>query len=324
MCEIKGERVLLSTSAFIQEMIPLYLMGVIGFLGRKSNILNTHANGVMTQLMLYITLPALIIFSLHTDFSVKLIIEFFWLITMSIFVLFVSVWLAFLLRKRAKLPSKQKNVYESLIIFGNQGFIWFAVSYIVLGDQGIIYLTFFNIIYLILIWTYGIYLFTKKEKMIDWKVLFLNPGIIATMVGLVILFSPIHLPFIMIDTLETVGKVTIPLSMLLIGSMIADISLQEMKQFSNNIYIWLAALYKLLIIPLCLCLFFFLDAPFSLLVIAVLTAGMPSATTTSVYAQKFGADTAFSSFGVMISTLLCVVTIPMLYIFLQWLNASVF
>jgi len=311
---------LLSTSAFIEAMIPLYIMAFIGFIGRKVTILKESANQVMTQLMLYITLPALILFSLNTDFSIRLLIDFSWLVSMSFFILFISVVVAFLLRRRALLPANQKSVYESLIIFGNQGFIGFALSYILMGDKGIIYLTLFNICYLVLIWTYGIHLFTKKEKVVHWRILFLNPGILATLIGLCILFLPFSLPSVIINTMEDVGKMTIPLSMILIGSMLADIRLQDMRQYFKNIYVWIAALYKLLIIPLFLLVFLFLNVPFPLLTIAVLTAAMPSASTTSVYAQKFGGDTAFSSFAVLLSTLLCIITIPFLYSLLQWLH----
>lgn len=310
---------MLSTSAFIQAMIPLYLMGVVGLVARKMKVLSNHANQVMTQLMLYITLPALILFSLNTEFSIELIIDFFWLVTMSIFILSISIIIAYMLRKKAILPNNRKGVYESLIVFGNQGFIGFAVAYILMSDQGIIYLTFFNICYLILIWTYGIHLFTKGGRAVNWKLLFLNPGILATLTGLAILFLPFTLPIVVINTLEDIGKVTIPLSMLLIGSMIADIPRKEIMHFINNGYIWLAACFKLLLLPLFLFIFLFISVPFPLLTIAVLTAGMPSASTTSVYAQKFGGDTSFASFGVMHSTLLCVLSIPVLYLALHWL-----
>ncbi|WP_068676094.1 AEC family transporter [Oceanobacillus sp. Castelsardo] len=308
-----------STSAFLQAMVPLYIMALIGFTSRKVNILTSHANQVITQMMLYITLPALILYSLHTDFSKDILIDFAWLLTMSIFILSISVFIALLLRRKAALPMKQKSVYESLIIFGNQGFIGFAISYILMGEQGIIYLTLFNICYLILIWTYGIYLFTKSEQSINWKALFLNPGILSTLVGLLMLFLPFNWPVSLLDTFESVGKMTIPLSMILIGSLLADIKLHELHQYSINVYIWIAAGFKLLILPLFLFIFLFFQVPYPLIIIAVLTSAMPSASTTSVYAQKFGGDASFASFGVLLTTLLCILTIPLLYWLLQWL-----
>lgn len=310
--------VLLSSSAFLLSMVPLYVMSLIGFLGRKIGMLQANTNQVITQLMLNITLPALILFSLQTTFSRELLTDFLWLVFMSTFILGVSVYTAAWLRKRAKLPIEQKTVYESLIIFGNQGFIGFAVSYIILGNQGIIYLTFFNICYLILIWTYGIYLFKKTEKSIEWKALFFNPGILSTIIGLIMLFLPFNWPEPLLETFETVGKMTIPLSMLLIGSLLAEINLQDLKKYSKNLYIWIAASFRLLILPMFLFLFLLFPVSFPLLIIAVLTSAMPSASTTSLYAQKFGGDAAFASFGVIVTTVLCIFTIPLLYSLLQW------
>ncbi|WP_432360382.1 AEC family transporter [Sporosarcina sp. UB5] len=312
---------MLSTSTFIQAIVPLYVIAFIGFLGRKREILNAYANQVITQLMLYITLPALILYSLHTTFSKEMVTDFAWLVAMSIFILSISVILGAWLRRKAKLPMTQKTVYESLIIFGNQGFLGFAIIYIVLEEQGIMYLTLFNVCYLLLIWTYGIHLFTRSGQSVNWKAFVFNPGILSTLVGLVLMFLPYSWPSSLVTTFDLVGKMTIPLSMLLIGSLLADIGWRQLQQYVKNKYIWVAASFKLLILPLFLLLFLFLQVPYSLLIVALLTAAMPSASTTSVYAQKFGGDASFASFGVMLSTLLCMLTIPLLYSLLQWLQS---
>ncbi|RKJ26975.1 AEC family transporter, partial [Butyricicoccus sp. 1XD8-22] len=152
-----------SISLLLQELLMLYGIAILGFIARRRGILNENANNVLTQLILYITLPALILFSLDVSFSFSLVKEFFWLVLMSIYVLVLSILLANWMRRNAKLSTKQASVYEGMIIFGNQGFIGYAVIYILFGDQGIIYLTIFNICYLLLIWSYGMYLFCKSN-----------------------------------------------------------------------------------------------------------------------------------------------------------------
>src|SRR5699024_3801262 len=189
---------MLPTGAFVQSLIPLYMMLLIGFIGIKLRILHTNTNQVVTQLLLYITLPALILYSLNTSLSGDILIDFFWLITMSLFNISTSIFVAAWLRKKSKLPGERKAVYESLIIFGNQGFIGFAIIFTLMEEQGIIYLTLFNICYLLLIWTYGIYLFTKNETRIKWKLLLLNPGILSTLIGLIVLFSPYRWPHLFV------------------------------------------------------------------------------------------------------------------------------
>ncbi|MBU8789195.1 AEC family transporter [Oceanobacillus caeni] len=303
-----------SLSAFMQEMLVLYGVAILGFIVRKIGVLNENANDVLTQLILYITLPALILYSLDISFSATLLKEFMWFIMMSAYILAISCFLAYWMRKSSQLPEKQKSVYEGLIIFGNQGFIGYAVSYILLGEQGVVYLTIFNICYLVLIWTYGIYLFSRSKESIDWKKIFLNPGILSTLTGLVIFLLPIRWPTVVSVGLESVGKMTIPLSMMLIGILIANVKNSTFILLMKNTYIWKSSLTRLIIIPLLLLPFAALPVPFQVFLIAVLVSGMPSAPTISLYSQRYGGDTYFASMGVLLTTALCIITIPLLYI----------
>lgn len=307
-----------SAGAFLQEMLILYGIAILGYIVRKKGILNDNANDVLTQLILTVTLPAMILFSLDISFSFTIVKDFLWLILMSAYILGLSIFIASWMRRRSKLPEKQKCVYEGLTIFGNQGFIGYAVSYVLLGEQGIVYLTIFNLCYLILIWTYGIYLFNKRKVTVSWKSIFLNPGILSTLSGLVIFLLPIRLPEMISTGLESIGKMTIPLSMMMIGILIANVKMKEAFIFMKNIYLWKSAFVKLLLIPILLLPFAGLSVPFPLITIAVLVSGMPSAPTISLYSQKYGADTAFSSFGVLLTTLLCVFSIPFLYMLLNF------
>lgn len=308
----------MSSGIFLQEMFVLYLIALLGFLAKKIGVLNEYANDVLTQLILYLTLPALILFSLDISFSFTLMKEFLWLIMMSIYILFISSFLAYWMRKQSKLPEKQKAVYEGLTLFGNQGFIGYAVSFILLGEQGIVYLTMFNLFYLIHIWTYGIYLFSRNKNLVNWKYIFLNPGIISTIIGLIIFLLPVSFPHVISKGLKSVGKMTIPLSMMIIGSLIAEMKDENYFLSLKNRYLWKSAFIKLFFIPLCL-LPFTLLVPFPLMVIAVVVSGMPSAPTISLYAQKYGADSFFASLGVLITTILCIVTLPLLYFILDFI-----
>src|SRR5690625_4520086 len=117
----EGEIVLLSTGAFLQAMIPLYIMSLIGFTSRKMKILNSHANQVITNLMLYITLPALILFSLNISFSMELFSDFIWLFSMSLFILSMFVLIGAWMRAKrseehtSELQSRGHLVFRLLL-----------------------------------------------------------------------------------------------------------------------------------------------------------------------------------------------------------------
>src|SRR5690625_7476729 len=106
-------------------MIPLYIMSIIGFTARKIKILNTHANYVITQLMLYITLPALILFSLNLTFSLDLLSTFVWLILLFFFVIILSILVGMLLSLMFFIPLNIKTFLECLFIFINLDYIRF-------------------------------------------------------------------------------------------------------------------------------------------------------------------------------------------------------
>ncbi|MFJ5762722.1 hypothetical protein ACIQAA_27055 [Neobacillus sp. NPDC093182] len=84
--------------------------------------------------------------------------------------------------------------------------------------------------------------------------------------------------------------------------------------------LWRMATAKLLMIPLLLNPFLALSIPFPLVVIAGLVSGMPSAPTISLYGQKYGADSFFASIGVLVTTVLCMMTIPFLYFILNLIS----
>src|SRR5690625_671683 len=94
--------------SFILEMFVLYGMAILGFMTKKMKLVQKDSDHVLTKLILYITLPALILYSLNVHFSVDLLKNFVWLIIMSIYILFFTCLLAYRMRKKAKLSSERK------------------------------------------------------------------------------------------------------------------------------------------------------------------------------------------------------------------------
>lgn len=305
-------------SGLMQEMVLLYSFALVGYIVFKCKVLNKNSHDVLSSIILKITLPCLIIYSLDKPFEIGMLKEFIYLLLLSIYILTVSVVLASWMGSRMKGGKKKRSSYESLIIFGNQGFIGYAVVYTLFGEDGIIYVVIFNIFYLILIWTYGIYLFNKDSDAFTYKKLF-NTGLISTLLGIILLLLPFSLPLLMTNMLGEIGYMTIPLSMIMIGSLIATVKGKELIAIMKNPYIWLAVLAKLILIPLLFFPFlFFLPCP-QLFIIACVVSAMPSATSTSLYAQQFEGDVQFASVGVALSTMISLATIPAFILLLTFL-----
>ncbi|MFK4998434.1 AEC family transporter [Bacillus sp. N9] len=199
--------------------------------GSEKGVLNGHSTEVLTRLILSLTLPFLILYTMGEPYDINIAGNLFWLIPISAFILTLSCVIALLIRKSLKLPENRQSVFEGLIVFGNQGFIGFAIISSLFPDKGALYVTLFNLPYLILIWTYGIYLFVGKKRVVQWSMIFLNPGILSTFIGLCIFVLPIHLPATVSNILKSVGIMTIPLSMLVIGAFVANINVKNLYSF---------------------------------------------------------------------------------------------
>lgn len=303
--------------SFLQEMLVLYAIGLVGFLACKKEILNQHTVQVLTQLILSITLPFLILHAMGQPYQFKMTGTLFWLIPISVFILFLSILLAILLRKTLNLPADRKQVFEGLIIFGNQGFIGFSLLSSIFPEQGPLYVSLFNLPYLILIWTYGIYLFVGNKETIPWKKIFFNPGILATLIGLAVFLLPFHWPATLAAIFQTVGSTTIPLSMLLIGALLANMNfhLHLLKERA----LWIVTAARLLVIPLLLFPLIWLNLPFPILATAILVSATPAAPTIALYAGTYGGDVNLAAVGSAWTTLLSIVTIPSLYLLLSYI-----
>src|SRR5690554_583991 len=124
-------------SLFLQEFAVLYFIAFIGYVATKTKILKINSEKVFMQVILYVTLPALIIYSMDFPLTNTIASHFVLLICLSIIALVFATILAYLLNKKMKLGPLREGVFQSLIIFGNQGFIGYAVLFLLFGEIGI-------------------------------------------------------------------------------------------------------------------------------------------------------------------------------------------
>src|SRR5699024_4731271 len=134
------------------------------------------------------------------------------------------------------------------------------------------------LIYFILIWTYAIYIMNPEGLPVSKRMfIFKNPGFLATMLGFTLFIFPIQIPLFIMEPIATIGKMTVPLSMIMIGMMISTITFSKVLSYMKDIFVYLAVLIRLLIYP---SLFFLplliFHIPFEIFMIACLLSATPS------------------------------------------------
>lgn len=297
----------------INQVATLFLLILVGFIIRKLGIINRELNMGLSNLLLYVTLPFSIVTSFNFPFSKTLLsnamIIFLISIAIHLFAIFISKLLFF------KYPAATNRVLRATAVFSNCGFMGFPILEAVYGTQGVFYGSFYVLTFNILIWTAGVFIFTGKKDTMTWRQA-LNPAVIAVIIGLLLFIGSFKLPAPIFNTLEMIGSMTTPLSMLIIGCLLVEIKFSELFSDFASFYVTIIRLIILpLIVMICLGL---MGVKGIILGVPVLATAMPTAALVAVFAEKHGADASLASRAVLFSTIMSIITIPVMIILIQF------
>lgn len=183
------------------------------------------------------------------------------------------------------------------------------------GKIGILYASVFNIPYNFFAWSFGVMLFSREKDSKSLKKVLLNPGILAVFIGVFLFMFSIKLPKPIYSTFKLVGDMTTPLSMIIIGVMISEI---RFKKVFEEASIYYASFIRLILVPaLTFLILSLINADPMLRNIAVAVEAMPAAALSAILAQAHDKKPEFASQAVFITTLLSVVTIPLVLSLLE-------
>ena len=305
----------------LEQSIILFLLIIIGFIARKKNIITDERIKGFSDFVLKITLPLFIIVSMDKDFSKDKIIFSAMILVISVFTYLFKIIISKIFIKYTDVLDIQEGVYRFLIVFSNAGFMGYPISYAVYGDDGIFYAAMLNIAYNAMVWTFGVKLLNKKSESNEGgiKDLILNPGIFSVFIGLVLFLTPLTLPSIISEPMRMVGDMTTPMAMIVVGGILGGTRIGN--AFTNRKLI-LATFIRLLFIPLFILLVLLpFNLPKIVLGITIIVDAMPCAANTAIFARKYDADYSLASQGVFLSTLMNIITTPLiLYIFIKYVG----
>lgn len=302
--------------AAINQILVLFIIMFIGIIAKKRNIINENMEKSISTILVKIGMPAMVISSSAIAYSSEIIPNMINIFLITIISYAVIIAFGTLSSSVLKFEKNTANVYTSLIVFANVGFMGYPVARALYGEIGVFYTAIVNLVFTTMVWTYGILLYNSKGKL-NLKSL-VNIGTISSILGILLFLLQLHIPGPILSALDLTGRMTTPLSMLLIGALIANVNLKEL--FSDWKVYW-TSFMKLLVIPLVTAsLLKLLNYNEMVISICAIMAAMPAAATNAIFAKEFDVNPTFASIGVFITTLLCIITLPLILYFLTLLS----
>lgn len=294
----------------LQQMLVLFIYMMLGFFLARKGVLDERAGKTFSWMVVNVANPALIILptiNKETTLSPEQIWEALKLaVIMYVALIVIAKVITMFMR-----TSMEKNLYQMMMIFNNIAFMGFPIVAAAYGPDALLYSALFTLPFCMLIYTYGIVLITangEKQEKLKLRSIF-NIGVIAVIFALAMLFIKPNMPEFVITATKGVSNLTGPLSMMVIGISLAGMKLKDV--FCDKT-LWLFSFVKLLVIPIIgtLIVIQLLDNDL-LCHVCMVMLGTPVASMIVMLAQTYDADSELMSRGVALTTILSVITIPM-------------
>lgn len=296
-----------------KQVIIMFILILIGVIACRKNILSLNATRGLSDFILVIVAPCLLITAFNREINSKEVKGLFLAVILAIIFHIIAIVLGNLfIRKR---ESSDYRVERMGCVYSNCGFMAFPLLSAILGDIGVFYGAIYVAIFNIVLWSGGVVTLTSWKEM-NKKKIFFNPGIIGVFLGMIFYFSQIKLPEVIYTPINYLATLNTPLSMIMIGVFLARVNVFKMLK---NLRIYMVSLIRLIILPLVLILFIkctgladiFTGASDVTIAISICCA-CPAAVSIILMVSKRKLNDEYGAEILAMSTLLSLVSLPLI------------
>lgn len=312
-----------------KQVAILFLLIGVGYSCNKFKIFGEDTVRGMTNMMLYVVTPCIIVDSFQRPFNINDLN----LLGIALFVaiLYHALNIFFAHTCVFEKEDSRQRVMRFGLVFSNAGYMAFPLQEAILGKEGLFFGAIIIAVFNILLWTYGVWemsgrLTTAEGSISKGRQIYLalragiiNPGTIGVILGLIFFFSSIKLPEVVGRPVSLLAALNTPVPMIIIGFYLANAKIGKVLtdwRAYNMMFI------RLIVVPVVLfVLLYIMGIRDHVMVVAlVIAASAPAAAATTMFSAKFGKDTLHSVAVVSYSTLISMITMPLVVGFVYWLT----
>lgn len=299
----------------VLKQIGIFLILIIfGILAVKFGILDEHSLGSVSKLVMRMALPAYIFINTAEGATRQGLAESLLVIPLAIALYLMLFLLSLLLEKAFHLKGNRGHVFRAIVMFGNVGFMGIPLVVELYPDTALLYISLFTILDQGLFWTYGVSLtkpVSEQKEKISLKNLknLLSPALVAIVGATVLVLLNIHLPKLLTTTLSKLGTASMPLSLLYIGGMLSMTDVRKVLR-CGELYAEIGL--KMLVLPIVFFLVMKLcQVPTDMAGTMTFLTGLPAINMVAMLSKNNGSDGDYAVCAVMMTTLACLVTLPL-------------
>lgn len=231
------------------EMLVILFAIAAGYAANRLGYLGGEADQKVSKLLLNITMPAMIVAAVITGEELPELGTILSILEVGVVFYLLEAVFALVVPRFLPGTQGQKGVWRYALAFPNVGFIGYPVAVALFGDGALFYAAILALPFNLLSYSLGPLLLAGAARF-RWKQLF-TPCIVASVLGLVLALTRLRPPALVGEMLDFVGDITVPLSLLVVGSLLAGMSAGQVLRSPK---LWLLTAIRLLLLPVALCL----------------------------------------------------------------------
>lgn len=300
----------------MNQIIQLFIMIFMGFIIVKAKLLKAEDSKILSVTVLYLIIPCVIINAFQVDYTPQTVKGLLIALAGSVMTQVILLIVVSILGRVFHL----NEVEVASIYYSNSGNLIVPIVTFILGKEWVLYGCVFMSVQLVFIWTHCKKIISR-ESTYDWRKIVLNINMISIAIGIILFLTRIHLPAIINNTLSAVGSMIGPASMIVTGMLFAGM---DFKQIFANKRVYFVSFFRLIIVPVialflikCSQLSTFSSNGNKLMMIVFLAIITPSASTVTQMCQVYGNDSQYASAINVVTTLLSIVTMPLMVMLFQ-------
>lgn len=314
----------MQTEVVITQIFILAIVVLIGAIAAGFKVFTSESKDVLSKVIFNISLPLMLFTNFFKlDATPRLIANSLTILALSGFVILFLLLLGWISVKVFRFQGSEAAVFKAHSMFGNTIFLGFPLITALYGVEGLLYGSMFQLVSTILMWSVGVVILNQTNGT-SWKkslIKVLNPNTIATLAGLIFFLFSLKLPNILLKPMSELGAANTWLSMLYIGAMLAFSNVGSLLR-KKSLYI--ISFNRLIFAPvLLIAIFYFIGTltgftPDKLVLsVIILEASTPCMATVVIMAKEFGSDDRLAVGNVFISTLISILTLPLIVMVLE-------
>lgn len=290
------------------QLVKMFFILLLAFVCYKLKLVNQEGNRSVSNLLLLVVNPCVILTVYQTDYDPELVRG----LLLAFAAAFISHIIGILVSTALLRPSggPDYSIERFNAVYSNCGFIGIPLIGSVLGDEGVFYLTAYLVVFNLLSWTHGVVLMEKKCSLKNLREGLISPMFICTIVAVILFFLQFKIPAVLLDSMTYVADMNTPLAMMVAGFSVAQ---ADIKKLLLNVRLYAVSAIKLLLLPLFMIpVLIVMALPQTVSMAVLIATACPAATTGTMMAIRYKQNYTYSSEIFALSTVLSVVTIPVI------------